>query len=441
MILIYTTQLTNRITYTFDLVFSKILTIPYKITTSLEEIEKYDGAKLIYAKEHYIPTIPFIEADNLLFEETIVKQELEVSSFENHHIFFQKTALHTLLPFDVFACAFYMASRYEEYLSHITDTHGRFEAILSFAYKNKFLKEPIINQHAYLLINKLKSIFPKLNIKEKTHTNTITLDIDNAYAFQNKGFRRNVLSLGKKLISFKLGKFNKQLAILSRSKNDPYDSYDKQFEIHKKYNIKPIYFLLVGDYNTYDRNISHRKKGFKKLVGKIKDTNADIGIHPSYASYLKERKIKKEKKRLENITKEKITKSRQHYLKFKIPNTYQQLNSLGITDDYSMGFASKVGFRAGLCTPFNFFDLTKNETTPLLIHPFCVMDTTLKEYLKVRSKNVISYINPIFDKIKAVNGNIHIVFHNESIGAEDKWKRWKNIYQKTILLALEDKKI
>lgn len=438
MILLYTTQLTNRINYTFDLVFSKILTIPYKITTSLQEIEKYNGAKLIYTKEHHIPTIPFIEADNLLFEETIVKQNLEVSIFENFHIFFQKENPSALLPFDLFACAFFMASRYEEYLPYVTDLHQRFEAKTSFAFKNNFLKEPIVNQHAYLLREKLGNIFPELIIKEQHHTNTITLDIDNAYAYQNKGFRRNVLSLGKKLVEFKLIEFNKQLAILSRSKNDPYDSYDKQFEVHQKYKIKPIYFFLVGDYNTYDRNISHRKKGLKKLISTIKNTNADIGIHPSYASYLKEKKIKKEKKRLEKITKEQVTKSRQHYLKFKIPKTYQQLNTLGITDDYSMGFASKIGFRAGLCTPFNFFDLTINETTPLLIHPFCMMDTTLKQYLKIPSKNVIPYIKPIFDKIKAVNGNIHLVFHNESIGAKNEWKNWKNIYQKTILLALDD---
>ena len=161
---------------------------------------------------------------------------------------------------------------------------------------------------------------------------------------------------------------------------------------------------MVGNYGTYDKNISHRKSGLKNLVKKIANTDAEIGIHPSYDSYLRKRKIKQEKKRLETILEKPVHQSRQHYLKLKIPATYQQLIELGITDDYSMGFASKSGFRAGICTPFPFFDLTTNESTSLIIHPFCIMDTTLKVYKKIRSEKIIKYVEPIFDKIKELFG-------------------------------------
>ena len=67
--------------------------------------------------------------------------------------------------------------------------------------------------------------------------------------------------------------------------------------------------------------------------------------------------MKKEKNRLEGITNMQTKRSRQHYLRFSLPETYQQLIDLEIEEDYSMGYASHVGFRASTCTPFYFYDL------------------------------------------------------------------------------------
>lgn len=439
MIKIHTAKITSRVTYTFDLIFSRILKIPHEVTTSKADFETYKGPKLIYGLECFLTNTPFIQAHELLFQTGIqeVRPKVKVLEDKNQYIFFENTSLNSLLPFDLFACAFYMTSRYEEYLPHVEDIHKRFEAMSSLAKKGNFLKDPIVNQHAYWLKKELKKCYPNIGFPKQTHNVKTTLDIDNAYAYKYKGVRRNVASLSKKAVKFNIKDFNKQIAVLGRLKKDPYDSYDKQQLLHKKYNITPTYFFLLGDYAQYDKNISHRKKGIKKLIKTLHNNNSNIGIHPSYRSYLKPHRIKKEKKRLEKILDTKVTHSRQHYLKFKIPDTYQQLEKIGITDDYSMGFASKIGFRAGICTPFPFYDLQEEKTTSLIIHPFCLMDTTLKQYLKIRSKNVIKYITPMFNKIKEVNGDIHILFHNESIEGDNEWKNWHNVYEDVLKLALE----
>ncbi|NJO89826.1 MAG: hypothetical protein HC831_13425 [Chloroflexia bacterium] len=55
---------------------------------------------------------------------------------------------------------------------------------------------------------------------------------------------------------------------------------------------------------------------------------------------------------------------------------------MGITNDYSMGYSSHPGFRAGTCTPFYFFNLKTDEKTNLKITPFAVMDVGFIDYLK-----------------------------------------------------------
>ena len=52
---------------------------------------------------------------------------------------------NSVFPFDPFAASFFMISRYEEYLPHIKDIHGRFEAKESLAFKNNFLEKPIVD--------------------------------------------------------------------------------------------------------------------------------------------------------------------------------------------------------------------------------------------------------------------------------------------------------
>ncbi|MCP4521577.1 MAG: hypothetical protein GY827_07800 [Cytophagales bacterium] len=435
MIKVYTKEITNRINYTFDLIFSTILGVAYEITTSQDELIQHQGAKLIYAKDSFLPNVPFIEAHGLLTEDKISKMSFEVTQGETYPIFFQTQHSDNLIPFDVFSCSFYLVSRYEEYLPYIKDKHGRFEAKNSLAYKNEFLKKPVVNQYAFLLKEKLQNYFPELVFPVQKHSFQTTLDIDNAFAYRFKGFGRTCGALTKKLFSFKIGEMSEHLAVIFRMKRDPYNSYEKQLALHKKYNLQAVYFFLLGNYSKYDHNISHRNKGLQKLIHKMRKNGAKIGIHPSYASFLDKKRMEREKGRAEKIIKKEIRRSRQHYLRLKIPETYQQLNTIGITDDYSMGYASKVGFRASICTPFKFYDLSKEEITNLTIHPFCIMDTTLKDYLKVRSGHITEYLTPMFEEVKKVGGEINIVFHNESIGAKSKWKNWENVYEDIIQLG------
>jgi hypothetical protein len=113
----------------------------------------------------------------------------------------------------------------------------------------------------------------------------------------------------------------------------------------------------------------------------------------------------------------------------KLPETYRRLIELDITDDYTMGYAYRVGFRASICTPFYFYDLDNEQITGLKIHPFAVMDATLKYYMKVQPEQAMSYISPLIKEVKKVNGDFISLWHNESLSENKIWAGWKNIYE------------
>ena len=81
------------------------------------------------------------------------------------------------MPFDPFAATFYMLSRYEEYLPYKKDRFSRFPASESLAFKNNFLKKPVVDKWILLIKEVLMKAYPNLNFKPHnfTYLNTIAL--------------------------------------------------------------------------------------------------------------------------------------------------------------------------------------------------------------------------------------------------------------------------
>ena len=136
--------------------------------------------------------------------------------------------------------------------------------------------------------------------------------------------------------------------------------------------------------------------------------------------------------RLKEIIDPEVLISRQHYLKLTLPYTYRNLQQFNIKHDYSMGFATHVGFRAGTARPFSFFDLPKNTISELTIHSFCYMDGTFLDYLKIGVTESKKIIENLFQEVQTYGGEFIPIWHNESISNYGRWKGWRELYDFTL---------
>jgi len=208
-------------------------------------------------------------------------------------------------------------------------------------------------------------------------------------------------------------------------------------EIIKKYKLKAIYFFLLGDYGLNDKNLPIESKKFQSLIKMLGDY-AQIGIHPSYGSNKSKEQLKKEVARLSGVLHRDVTQSRQHFLKLTLPETYRNLIDLDITDDYTMGFASQIGFRAGICSSFNFYDLDMELETKLKIHPFAMMEGTLKYSMKIRPEDAMMKIQPLIDEVRKVDGVFMSLWHNDTLNDRKIWLGWKTVYEQMVSYATLD---
>lgn len=437
MMLVYTHKITNRVRYAFRLYLGELLGISYQLTDNKEEFRAHTGPKFSYAQQPLSDEL-FIASRNLLFETGISEQTITVSRRDQQILFFA-TAKNSALPFDLFAAGFYLVSRYEEYLPHIRDSHDRFDAHQGLAWQNGFLEIPVVNKWAVELGNLLQERFPEIKPAARTYHFVSTIDIDNAYAYRYKGMVRTIGGIGKAFLALNFQEFWERIRVILRMENDPYDTYAYQQAIQKQYRLRPIYFFLVGDYGVNDKNLSVQNRKFRTLIKHLADS-ADVGVHPSYASNREPERLRTEINRLRNILHRDITRSRQHFLMLKFPETYRNLIEKDISDDYSMGFANAIGFRAGICTPFHFYDLDQEIETNLRIHPFAVMDATLKYYMKLEPGQCMEKIRPIIRETRAVNGTFTCLWHNETLSEDRLWKGWREVFEAIIREATAEEK-
>ena len=433
--LILVPKTTNRLHYIFELILKDLLGISFKLTTDNETFTSFNGPKMHYGNNQFWNE-PFQKATSLLFEHDITEQELKIIDYKEVKAFFPVYNEKSILPFDIFAASFYLVTRYEEYLPHINDKHDRFQAKDSILFKMNMLEKPLINIWAIELGHILTAIYPDLHLKKKSYTFIPTYDVDAAWAYRNKGVFRTTASFARDLINLDFKECKRRWnAIIGRS-NDPFDTFDYQIKLQKELNLHPKYFILCGEYDLNDKNISLRNTEFQNLIKRLGDY-ASVGIHPSYSSYLNKDKVKSEITKLSKVLNREITMSRQHFLRLRMPLSYQILIDLDITDDYTMGYASLTGFRAGIADTFRFFDLEHDNVTNLKIHPFAVMDGTLRDYLDLNIDEAYEKTIKLIDEVRKVNGTFILLGHNETLSDEKRWTGWKALYSKILDYALD----
>ncbi len=428
MLLVYTPVLTTRLNYILKFFLGQLIGCDYKVTTVFSEYSDYSGPRINYSDKNSLGSI-WISSSDIMFSDKILQFEPEIAETIWGKILFPKTE-NKEIPFDIFAASFYLVSRYEEYLPFCADLHGRFSHKSSISFKAGFLQKPIINIWAEQLREKLIVNFPELIFKKQSYNFISTIDIDNAFAFKGKGFVRTVGGYLKSILKGDFKEFKQRLKVLNGKINDQYDTYNFIRETHLRNKISPKIFILAGKYSKYDKNIKLINPLFSNIIKELSGFS-ELGIHPSYLSNFKET-LNEEKKSLEKVIEKKILISRQHFLMMKLPETYQKLIENDINIDFSMGYSEVVGYRAGTCSPFYFFDLKKNQETELLIYPFAWMDRTLRQHLNFTPEEAIEFINKNISEIKELNGTFVSLWHNESLGDIGYWEGWKVVFEHMI---------
>ncbi|MGE5519069.1 MAG: polysaccharide deacetylase family protein [Candidatus Dadabacteria bacterium] len=427
--IIYSHTLTTRLQYVVDFL-SGYFSTPIKIICDEEKyLANTDPVKINYSFHRLSADEIWINSHVLLFETAVRSVKIECFELNDFKAFFKAEGD---VGFDPLAGIFYLLTRYEEYLPHQKDEYGRYSHENSLAFKENFLHLPLVNIWLHHLKIIVEQKFPGAKLNEQGFRFLPTYDIDMAWSFRNKGFKRNSGAMVQLIAKGRIGNVAERVRVLRGKKADPYDAYQWMDQLHQEFNLTPIYFFLVAqERGKLDKNIDVETPEFQHLVLEI-SKKYQVGLHPSWASNERATYLPKEKHFLEQITGKHITKSRQHFIRLEMPTTYRRLITLGITDDYSMGYGSINGFRASIACTYYWYDLKNELPTKLAIHPFCFMDATSFYDQGNAHEDAFREVMQYLKIVKSYGGQMITIWHNSFLGTDPEFEGWREIYLRFI---------
>lgn len=424
MLLVYTHKVTKRFSYIARQIFVNMLGSEVEFTTKVEDFIKHTGPKITYTKKP-LQNEFFIRSNDLLFERGINDFEIDVFKWDDLPCFFS-AGERSNIPFDIFAASFYLISRYEEYLPHVRDEHGRFKAEDSLAHRHGFLKLPIVDLWVRKFKSELKARFPDWEIRPPEYRFMPVVSVVQSHRFANRSLLRNFVGMASDLVTLQFFRLRYRVLVWLGRKKDPYDIFDEFIQKSTELGIRPTFFFQFAEYSEQDRNVAIYKNGFRYLIKSVSDYYP-VDLSASFASTNNVPKLKEEKRNLGELIHRDINRVRLRFMRVQLPNSYRQLIESEFNEDYSMGYETHVGFRAGTSHPFFFYDLLQEVQQPLKVFPVAASDQIFTTWRK--EKKILSEIEELSRAVKETHGVFILQFSNVYL-AQNRRLNGLDLYEK-----------
>ena len=319
-----------------------------------------------------LPVTPFVISSSGLFPISESFQDMLEGKIE--HVTMKYKLPHGLDDFrtsEPLACAFYLVNNLHETLLpyHKLDKYGRYPYLESIQCANNLME-----------VNYVQDIFDDIYegltgdpVVQEASKLMWTHDIDYLYSAWKSDL---ILAMRDSRYLDIPGLMWSALTTPHRRNNIP-----EILELEKEYDIRSIFFWLTErgkSHVTRSHSIDHADYSFQmkqvqKYWSQILENGSKHGLHKSAYQGNMDGELQKMPKMVDI--------NRNHFLRFKLPDHYDQVEKAGLQYDASLGFPEHYGFRNSFGRPFRPYDLLKNRAYRFTEYPLHLMDATFLTYL------------------------------------------------------------
>lgn len=349
------------------------------------------------------------------------------------------------LGLDVFGSAFFMLARYEEVARPARGRHGRFPASASLAGREGFLERPIVNEYVEVLWWALRRLWPRLKRPQRQYEVHLSHDVDEplSVAFRPaRGVLRHAASDLVRRGDVRTAARRLRALVQTRRGHldgDPANTFDYIMTQSERRGLTSAFYVIADRTTEEDGAYSIHHPWIRKLLRRIHAREHEIGLHGSYAAYDNPAQLGREFGILRRVAEEEgiaqgAWGGRQHYLRWATPRTPAAWACAGLDYDSTLGFADRIGFRAGVCYPYPFFDAVRRERLGLVERPLLAMERTLVDvrYMGAAWEAVAEQLQALKRRVARVQGAFTLLWHNSLLVTP----RQKAAYEETLDVLL-----
>lgn len=330
---------------------------------------------------------------------------------------------------DIFASSFFMLTRWEEYANKKRDSHDRFSAKDSIAYKNNFLHRPVVNEYVEMLKNMLASLDSEMAFEKRNFELIVSCDVDQPFDCTVESFASLLRACAGDLIKrHSINEFLKRIRRYFYNKIEDYKyddcyTFDWYMDLCESEGIKASFYFIPSSVEKMNGCYNLKDKKIQKLLKYIDERDHEIGVHGSYQTYRDKKKTAYQKSLFDDCLKklnisQKALGNRQHYLRWDSSVTPQNLENAGFAYDTTGSYGDRPGFRYGCCYEFSMFDFLNRKRLSLKQRPLIVMECSViaEAYMGLgytqESLDVIMFLKKQCERYR---GDFTLLWHNDSL--------------------------
>ncbi|MCC6542537.1 MAG: polysaccharide deacetylase family protein [Flavobacteriales bacterium] len=335
---------------------------------------------------------------------------------------------------DVFAGIFHLLSLVDEIRCRERDAHGRTPAEALFTVRSGIADRPWVEEKAMELGDELERRWPGIPRRKGGYMNVVTVDMDNILRYTGRPFGRAIGASVKELVRGEWSALRERWGTRSGRRGDPFLRSVELVDAHRGMIDRTILFFLMRGGTAYDHAAAADHPATREAIVRAAAC-AEVGVHPSYITRDDQVRMRAEKDALEHIAGRPVRASRQHFLRWRLPTTLRWAIDAGMTEEHSLGFTDRVGFRAGTCTPFPWYDLEQERGTALMLVPFAVMDSALVERKHLGPEEVVRTMQVMNDRVRRVHGHFVSVWHDRYLSGHREFAAWPEVFEQVMAHA------
>jgi hypothetical protein len=344
---------------------------------------------------------------------------------------------------DLLGGIFFMLTRYEELVRRERDSHGRFPYDASLAFAEGFVERPIVDEYVDMLWWGLSSLWSSLERKRSAYRLRLTHDVDYAWA----AVGRPPTAVARSLLGDLVRRRDPGIAAsrlraiidvgAGRVDRDPYNTFDFLMTQSESHGTRSTFYFQARPSGRYGSQYRLTDPQIQGLMRTIHERGHEIGLHPSYESHGSlERTIQEFDDLRAACDLAGVAQAswgvRQHYLRFEAPTTWRILDRAGFAHDSTVGYAERIGFRAGTCREFPVFDLLTSRSLRIRERPLLVMDATLLTYMSLGLDEAVSRAGAIADACRLHEGDATILYHNHTLHTRRLRDHYRTLLQRVV---------
>ncbi|MGM0377617.1 MAG: polysaccharide deacetylase family protein, partial [Bacteroidota bacterium] len=143
-----------------------------------------------------------------------------------------------------------------------------------------------------------------------------------------------------------------------------------------------------------------------------KENYFEAGLHASFYSYDDPQRLHRQVSLWKRHLGFHPKGIRQHYLRYRLPETSSIQASEGFLYDTTLGFADHDGYRNGYCYPFLPYDHDRDEMIPLWEIPLIMMDMSVLDYRNFSNNQLQILVFKYIEEAKKFGGIFSLLWHN-----------------------------